>query len=57
MKTSRRIENTIAVRKTDVVTRKWYREGYFVEKWGNYGRFNSWKRATACVRLFTCNLP
>lgn len=33
MKTSRLIENTISVGREDVVSRKWYREGYFVEEW------------------------
>lgn len=34
METSRLIESTISARRRDVVIRKWYREGYFVEEWG-----------------------
>lgn len=36
MKTSRLVESTISAGREDVVSRKWYREGYFIEGWEEY---------------------
>ena len=34
IKTARLVENTISAEQGDVVSRKWYREGYFIEEGG-----------------------
>jgi hypothetical protein len=35
-------ENTLSARRGNVVSQKWYREGYFIEGWeGDYRRFNA----------------